>query len=253
LAPNLLALSDAPILELDIIDSTNNYAMRLIDADTAQPGLTITAIVQSQGKGQRGRQWLDAAGESLLMSIILVPTVGIDRQFVFSAMIANAVADALTELHEHWDVRIKWPNDIIINDKKAGGILIENVLRGTQWLYAIVGTGLNINQQRFPDILPWATSLKIASGKEFNIALVRDLVRKHVFRAVTSGQSSNAVMQQYNELLYRRGSIQQFADSNTEWEGFINEVTPDGRLHIQLPDGNSEAYVHGAVQWVWGR
>jgi BirA family biotin operon repressor/biotin-[acetyl-CoA-carboxylase] ligase len=159
----------------------------------------------------------------------------------------------LTELHEHWDVRIKWPNDIIINDKKAGGILIENVLRGSQWLYAIVGTGLNVNQQRFPDILPWATSLKIGSGKEFNIALVRDLLRKHIFRAVTSGQSSHTIMEQYNELLYRRGSMQQFADSNTEWEGFIHEVTPDGQLHVQLPDGSSEAYTHGAVQWVWGR
>jgi len=253
LAPNLLALSDAPILELDIIDSTNNYAMRLIDADTAQPGLTITAIEQSKGKGQRGRQWLDAAGESLLMSIILTPEVKTEEQFVFSAMIATAIANALTELHEHWDVRIKWPNDIIINDKKAGGILIENVLRGSQWLYAIVGTGINVNQQNFPGILPWATSLRIASGREFNISLVRDLLRKHVFSMVTAGHSHQNVMEQYNELLYRRGSSQYFADSNTEWEAFINEVTADGRLHVRMPDGTDDAYVHGAVQWIWGK
>lgn len=253
MAPNLQALSDAPILELDIIDSTNNYAMRLIDADTAQPGLTITAVEQSKGKGQRGRQWLDAAGDSLLMSIILVPGIRIEEQFVFSAMIANAVADALSELHEHWDVRIKWPNDIIVNDKKAGGILIENVLRGAQWLYAIVGTGLNINQQHLPDILPWATSLRVASGREFNITVIRDLVRRYIFDGAALGQNPRTIMQHYNNLLYRRGSLQFFADSNTEWEAFINEVTPDGRLHVRLPDGRGEAYVHGNVQWVWGR
>ena len=78
---NLQAILEAPIIEIDTIDSTNNYAMRLIDADTAQPGLTIVTDVQTSGKGQRGKVWLDTFGESLLMSMVIRPEYCLDNQF----------------------------------------------------------------------------------------------------------------------------------------------------------------------------
>src|SRR6478672_5010264 len=107
-------LVDAPIIELDNIDSTNNYAMRLIDADKAQPGLTIVARRQESGKGQRGKIWVDSHGESVLMSIIVKPGMEIKDQFLFSISIALAVAHSLKYLNNDWDLKIKWPNDIII-------------------------------------------------------------------------------------------------------------------------------------------
>src|SRR5690606_38514963 len=120
------AFPDNPIIELDEIDSTNNYAMGLLNADKACMGLTIVARSQTKGKGQRGRVWQDQPGASLSMSMIVEPERGLDAQFVFIAQVALAVADALQGLDNNMDVAIKWPNDIIINDKKAGGILIEN-------------------------------------------------------------------------------------------------------------------------------
>ena len=122
-----MALSEYPIIELDSIDSTNNYAMQLIDANKAQHGLTIVAQKQLAGKGQRGNTWADTPGESLLMSIIAMPDRAIHEQFVFSASVAVAIAKVLQKLNNNWQVNVKWPNDIIVNDKKAGGILIENV------------------------------------------------------------------------------------------------------------------------------
>ena len=98
LSVNLQGILNASIIELDTIDSTNNYAMWLIDADTAQAGLTIVTKVQTAGKGQRGKLWVDNPGESLLMSIVLAPVYKIERQFSFNVAISLAIADVLQEI-----------------------------------------------------------------------------------------------------------------------------------------------------------
>ncbi len=247
----LQTLLDAPIIELDTIDSTNNYAMQLIDADTAQAGMTIISAEQTQGKGQRGKQWITAPGESLLMSIICRPYCELEHQFLFNATIAVAVANFLTELYEYWDIRIKWPNDIIINDKKAGGILIENVLRGNSWSYSIIGLGLNILQNNFPDELPFATSLKLASGKNFNVRQIFEALRKNILQKTSSLLTADAVMREYNDYLFRRGCEQKFTDGLQERKGVIHSAASNGTLHVQLADGSILQYNHGVVQWKW--
>lgn len=251
MAVNLQAVLDAPIIELDTIDSTNNYAMRLADADTAQPGLTVVAAAQTKGKGQRGRSWTDAPGDSLLMSIITSPPYSIDRQFTFSAAVATAIADVLQNLSENWDVCIKWPNDIIINDKKAGGILIENILRGNNWVYAIVGLGLNVNTAAFPAELVHATSLKLEGSREFNLAELRNTLRENILMRTAKALIADEAMQQYNDYLYRKGQWQTFGTEGREWQGFIQGVSADGRLQVQLADGETAGYVHGVIEWIW--
>lgn len=74
-----------------------------------------------------------------------------------------------------------------------------------------------------------------------------------MFLAMTAGLNKETVMQRYNEMLFRRDSTQQFSDAMREWEAIVEAVTADGRLHVRMADGAGEAYVHGAVQWVWGR
>jgi len=251
LAQSLQTLLDAPIIELDTIDSTNNYAMQLIDADTAQPGLTVIAKEQTHGKGQRGRQWKDAAGESLLMSIICCPDCPLDEQFIFNGAVAVAIAEVLTHLYEGWDVRIKWPNDIIINDKKAGGVLIENILRGSKWSYSIIGFGLNIAQDSFPAELPFATSLKIASGKSFSIPEVFRLLRQNILKRACASLSVKEVMTEYNGFLYRKDCPQKFTDGSEEWVAVIKSAGSNGMLQVQLADGSILHYNHGVAQWKW--
>ncbi|MBS1687688.1 MAG: biotin--[acetyl-CoA-carboxylase] ligase [Bacteroidetes bacterium] len=246
-----MALPDAPIIELDTIDSTNNYAMRLIDADTAQHGLTIVTQQQTKGKGQRGRQWVDIPGQSLLMSIICNPNRRIDSQFVFNASIAVAVAEVLQEMYENWKVSIKWPNDIIINDKKAGGILIENILRGADWSYAIIGLGLNILQDNFPQELPYATSLKIASGRDFTLNEVRDKIRARILEYTSNNLGAEQIMRLYNQSLYRKGDNQKFTDGSEEWLAIIQGTMADGTLQVRVADGSIVHYTHGVVVWKW--
>jgi BirA family biotin operon repressor/biotin-[acetyl-CoA-carboxylase] ligase len=248
LALNLQSALDAPIIELDTIDSTNNYAMRLIDADSAQAGLTIVAGEQSQGKGQRGKKWEDVPSQSLLMSLVLIPNRNLDEQFMFNATISVAIANVLLSIHENWDVRIKWPNDIIINDKKAGGLLIENVIRGSNWLYGIAGLGINVLQDYFPRYLP---SLKYASGKDFDLSDLLQQIRKSILEYMYGGTPDSEIYAAYNSLLYRYDCSQAFTDGTNEWNALVKSVNLRGQLEVILPDGSMEAYTHGSVFWKW--
>ncbi|OSZ79513.1 biotin--[acetyl-CoA-carboxylase] ligase [Chitinophagaceae bacterium IBVUCB1] len=250
MALSLPTASDAPIIELDTIDSTNNYAMRLIDADTAQAGLTITAREQTDGKGQRGRVWQDSPGESLLMSIVAVPLHGLDRQFLFNVAATLGIAEVLQKLCENCDIRIKWPNDIIVNDKKAGGVLIENVIRGSHWAYSIIGLGLNVWQEAMPAGLPYATSLRMASGKGYDLKMLVDMLRTQILQHIYYADDTT-MMQQYNQYLYRKGQVQRFEEDGQEWEAMINGVTADGQLVVQRTDGTMQRLTHGVVNWQW--
>jgi BirA family transcriptional regulator, biotin operon repressor / biotin---[acetyl-CoA-carboxylase] ligase len=251
LAVNLQAILEAPIVELDSIDSTNNYAMRLIDADTAQAGLTIVATMQTNGKGQRGNHWRDTPSESLLMSIIIAPVHTLRDQFVYNACVTVAIAEILQNLCENIDVRIKWPNDVIINDKKAGGVLIENVLRGNEWSFSIIGIGLNILQAYFPAELPNATSIYAQSGKIFDVTELGRTLRAAILQKVYSGAMVEEIMKDYNDYLYRRFLKQRFTDGTTEWDATVLQARQDGQLEVQLEDGRLTSYTHGIVGWKW--
>jgi BirA family biotin operon repressor/biotin-[acetyl-CoA-carboxylase] ligase len=250
LALSLIAILNAPVIELGTIDSTNNYAMRLIDADKAQAGLTITAREQTQGKGQRGKQWNAEPGDSLLMSIIASPDRALREHFLYNAAIAVAVANYLASMEADWDVRIKWPNDIIVNDKKAGGILLENVIRGSQWLYGVVGLGLNVLQKAFPADLPHATSLRIESGKTFSIPEIGVFLRERILHNMYYPLSARQIIDEYNQLLYKRGKAQLFSDEEKTWSATILGALSDGSLQVER-DRQIMQYVHGSIQWVW--
>ncbi len=225
--------------------------MQLIDANKAQQGMTIVAQSQVSGKGQRGKTWIDAPGQSLLMSIIVVPGRRIPEQFVFNASIASAIADVLQKSHTNWRVHIKWPNDIIINDKKAGGILIENVLRGSRWTHSVVGLGINVKQDHFPDSLPFATSLQIAAGIDFNLVKLRDELRESIMLCTVCPLPAEKVMARYNELLYKRTQNQNFNNAGKIVAATILNAHSDGTIELQLEDGTTAFYQHGQMTWEW--
>lgn len=244
-------MADFTIIELNTIDSTNNYAMQLIDADKAQHGLTITAQTQLQGKGQRGNAWLDTPGKSLLMSVIVHPKHLLQAQFSFNAAVTSAIATVLQYLYKNTQLYIKWPNDIIVGDKKAGGILIENVIRGSQWTHSVIGIGLNVNQETMPDDLPFGTSLKIASGTDYDVKKLALLLRDSILGAIDQPASPGDAIGRYNEYLYKRGQAQKFKDDKGTWPAVINCVHTDGTIELIKGDGSKVCYAHGQVVWVW--
>jgi BirA family biotin operon repressor/biotin-[acetyl-CoA-carboxylase] ligase len=165
--PNILL--GAPLIELSTIDSTNIYAMAQIKAGLAKSGSCYTADFQTNGKGQHGRVWESNKGQNLLCSYILelntldalknwIPT----DQIGFSAAIALG-ARAFFAAFAGSETKIKKPNDIYFSDRKAGGILIENLVRGQEWTWAVIGIGMNINQTEFsPEALNSVSSNPIS-------------------------------------------------------------------------------------------
>lgn len=242
--------SAASIIELATVDSTNNHAMSMINADTARHGLTILAQTQTAGKGQRGKAWTDAPGDSLLMSLVAEPRADAEVQFLFSATVATAIANILTALYDGWEVRIKWPNDIIVNDRKAGGILIENVWRGNRWLYSVVGIGINVRQTEFPTHLPNATSLFVASGELFDVKQLAQRIQEALLPA-TAAIPQPDVMDRYNAYLFRKGQSQMFSNGGNFWQATVERVTDKGQLQVKTSLGETDFYYHGVTDWVW--
>lgn len=223
-------------ISLITIDSTNNYALQLLKNEQPPEGTLITAQQQTAGRGQRGNAWQGEGNKNVAMSIILRPTfLPIHRQFALSQTIALGVYNAINEILGI-KVRIKWPNDIYVGDKKIGGILIENNVNQHTWLAAVVGIGININQIDFPDHLPNPTSLALESGREWDI---NDLTKKlchNIERQYLQLRADKLtdIHQQYCQNLYRYGETARFeTPDGLVLIGKIIGVTEQGMLLIE--------------------
>lgn len=246
-----MSIPNIEIIELVTVDSTNNYAMKLIDQDLARHGMMVLAQEQTAGKGQRGRKWVDRKGESLLMSLIVCPQYGLQSQFQFSATVAVAIAKYLQKCIPNGSVAIKWPNDIIINDKKSAGVLIENVIRGSQWAYSVIGLGLNVQQTEFGPDLPHATSLNKELPARYNIRLLAEEINSSILSALETQMTEQTAISQYNFFLYKRNQLQTFSTQNHLWQGIILGANANGTLTVLNDQQEPIDLVHGASTWVY--
>jgi BirA family transcriptional regulator, biotin operon repressor / biotin---[acetyl-CoA-carboxylase] ligase len=131
--------------------STNQVALDLNLELPAQEGSIVITSHQTAGRGQRGNSWEASPHENLTFSVILSPTfLKIDEQFSLSMAVAISIYDFLS-LYVPEGLRIKWPNDILYQHKKIGGILIENLIRKNGMEKSVVGMGININQSYFAE------------------------------------------------------------------------------------------------------
>ncbi len=236
------------MLKFDTLDSTNNYAMHLIDADKAEHGMTILTDIQTAGKGQRGKSWDSKQGTSLLMSLIVKPVAGLHEQAYFLAAVAEAVAEVVEDSFCAGNVKIKWPNDIVIGDKKAGGILIENIVRGSTWAWAVVGIGINVSQTEFHPDLPHATSLVLEGATDIDISGLAARLRDRILGML---DSPDVALNAYNARLYKRGMHQKFRSGEHFWTARILAMSERGVLQVVTESNEREEYNHGSVEWVW--
>lgn len=159
------------LIFLPQIHSTNSYATHLLKNVNLAEGTVIHTDLQTEGKGQRGALWYSEAGQNLTASVVLKPVfLELDRQFFLYQIAALACYDTITELvnTSHNDIKIKWPNDILLGSKKLSGILIENSIQNNQINWSVIGIGMNINQLSFADSLN-ASSLRLAKGQVLSV------------------------------------------------------------------------------------
>jgi len=127
---------------------------------------------------------------------------------------------------------IKWPNDLFINDSKAGGILIENIIKGTLWQWTIVGIGLNINQEEFEEFNLKATSLKLETGKNFDVLNLAEELVSLVLKRIEDIKSGNfeTVLEEYNQYLFARNKTVRLKKESIVFQTNILGVSPSGQL-----------------------
>lgn len=266
--------SELPFIELQSVDSTNNYARQLIQAvyhtelpvrqmerpDLAQHGLAIFAHEQVAGKGQRGKAWVSENGANIALSVLIKPQlVRLAAQFQLSACTAVALREFFIK-YTGGDVSIKWPNDLYWQDRKAGGILIENIIAAQQsgnstnpeWKWAIIGMGININQTSFSPELPNPVSLKQVTGKNFEpLVLAKELHTIFIKKYNSLVQEGfDTIYSQYLTHLYKRNNTVKLKKDNRVFEAIIKTVLPTGRLVVQ--HGIEEEFDFGDVEWVIG-
>jgi len=235
------------LLDLDTVDSTNNYAMDLIRDNKAHDGLAVLARHQTHGKGQRGKIWLDAEGESINCSVIIQPGYyKMAHPFHLVALTACALRKVMEATIRH-PVEIKWPNDIYVNDKKAAGILIESVTRGRDWQWAVIGFGINVNQSVFSPEIQNPVSLRQLSGKTYDIKrLTEDCL--NILSTYLNHKNFSEIFSSYNKYLYKRGQEVTLQHKEEIFTEILSGVDENGSL---LLEGNLyPAFKTGEVNWI---
>ncbi|MGQ9620448.1 MAG: biotin--[acetyl-CoA-carboxylase] ligase [Bacteroidales bacterium] len=226
------------------LSSTNIHASAMLRKGRVLEGTIIYTGYQTSGKGQAGNRWESEKDKNLLLSVILYPSViRADRQFLISKVISLGVSDFLKNYI--YEVAIKWPNDLYVRNEKIAGILIENSIIRNEIDHTIAGIGININQEHFPRHLPNPTSLKLITGKEYNLdqCLNELATRLDARYKQLLYNRINRIEEDYKTSLYRFGQFTEFSDNRGVFEGKIISVTDIGR--IQIEDRKGRIYEYG--------
>ncbi len=223
------------LIKLDAIDSTNEFLKGLANKQLIENFTVVTAENQTNGKGQMGSVWDSETGKNLIMSVLIKELqFSNDQIFNLNIAISMAVVKALDELMIP-KLTIKWPNDIMSDNKKVGGILIENTIKSNGTIFSIIGLGLNVNQTNFTQ-LPNATSLSVVLKKQFDrekilIGIVENLKQN----VLLWEQKSIVLWKNYKNRLFKIGVPMPFTDeSNHNFMGIIQDVLPSGKLQVCL-------------------
>jgi BirA family biotin operon repressor/biotin-[acetyl-CoA-carboxylase] ligase len=223
------------ILILESVDSTNNYAMALTQNGNPSGINAVFAMQQTQGKGRRGKHWISNKSENIILSIPLqMQWLSVSQQFQLSAAVALGCYDLMTK-YIGKNVTIKWPNDIFFNDTKAGGILIENIVKGTLWQWSVIGIGLNINQVKFEDININATSLRLCTKKMYDVLQIAEELYSTILKRIAYLKSGNfsEMLETYNQNLFARNRLVKLKRKNIVFETKIIGVSSSGQLITQ--------------------
>lgn len=235
-------------IHIKSIGSTNSYLKNLISEKFVQEGTLVCAKKQHDGRGQRGNIWLTESNKNLTFSFVVYPKfLHAEKQFLLSKITALSVAEFLKK---HLKVvKIKWPNDIYINDLKVAGILIENTLSGSNIASSVIGIGLNVNQTNFDKSLPNPTSMKLQTGSSFDLDLMlQDLcVHLNFWYAELQKNNIEKIDINYTNSLYKYKEESWFKDKNGKFKAAIQGVDKIGQLRLIDSTGNIRLYAFKEV------
>lgn len=224
------------------VTSTNDIAIEMLHRGEPE-GTVVAALSQSSGRGRRGRRWIDRPGDCALISLVLTPGKPLSEMGELTFVISLGVADYLAIDHG-LDPALKWPNDVLVSDKKIVGILVETVGN----LGAVAGIGLNVNQVELADeIKNTATSVAIETGRQSNIDEVCERFAAKVLEVYESylANGFEHILNRWLERMWGVGRMVEVSSESGSVTGIIDGVEPTGELIVKGADGNLHA-IHAA-------
>jgi len=231
------------------IDSTNNYAKTLA-ADGHPEGTVVIAESQSSGRGRRGRQWYSDSGQGIFLSLILRPPLPVNELSRINMAIALAIVDALQEVGIKSG--IKWPNDILIKDRKIAGILTEAITDMDGIEFIVSGIGLNVNTliEDFPaELRPIVTSVREEAGRMVSrVHLLQILLLKleQRYQQLISGAFTE-ILEQVRTLSLVIGRAITIKQLGGITEGRAIDIDNNGFLLVRDGQGNIHHLMSGEV------
>lgn len=223
------------VLYFETIDSTNTKAQEL--AEKGYPsGTLVVADKQESGKGRRGRSWVSPSGTGIFMTLMIKPDINPNNASMLTLVAALAVAKAITSVTGE-EAMIKWPNDIVVNGKKVCGILTEMNAQFDYINHIVVGIGINVHNESFPEeISQMASSLMIeAGGKRFHRAqIIAETMSyfEQYYDTFLKTQDLSALVREYDKLLVNRNKSVRVLDPKEPFDGKAMGITPKGELIV---------------------
>lgn len=232
------------------IDSTNTVAMRLAE-EGEHHGAVVLAEEQTAGRGRAGRSWVSERSAGIYCSLVLRPPLAPAQAPLLTLVAGLAARDAAAEeLDASPDIR--WPNDLLVNGKKFGGILTEMQAEPDRIAHAIVGIGINVNQTKMPPALAdIATSLRIETRRSHSrIELLIHLLRHfdHYYNQFLA-EGAPPILRRFAEVSsYFQGKRVRITTGNGSFTGTTAGLEPSGVLRVSRDDGRGiEAVLSGDV------
>ena len=226
------------LIKLNAIGSTNSYLRQIYGKEELNDYTVVIAKDQTAGRGQMGTNWTSQKGKNLTCSIYKeIQGLPMDKSFSISMVTSLAIIRTLKRFNIP-RLSVKWPNDILSEDKKICGILIENITKNGRVEASIIGIGLKVNQVNFKN-LPKASSLKVILGQLFDqdelLKFIVDDLKAYFAELASYGPAG--IKKEYEDLLFRKGKPSTFEDQYGQlFPGYIQGVSELGLLRILTED-----------------
>lgn len=230
--------------------STNEDAMEMAEEGKAH-GSLVVAEYQQAGRGRLGRDWESPSGKCIAMSLLLRPQVKPDKASMITLVMALAVAEVFNKLSDDIEVKIKWPNDIIVNKKKVCGILTQMASKPDIIEHVVVGVGINVNVSEFPEeIASTASSLLLETGNRHGradiIVAILDYF-EYFYEIFESTEDMSVLVSMYDGYLVNKDKEVRVLDPKGEYTGVAQGINDFGELIVQRDDGSFTRVSSGEV------
>lgn len=240
----------SPRFDFETIDSTMREATARAEAG-APEGTLVIAKAQTEGRGRRGRSWVSEPGVGLYFSLVLRPPLPASQSPLLTLALGLGAARGIGEICQH-ECDLRWPNDVLLNEKKCCGILVEMQAKEQRVRYAVAGIGVNVNQASMPaELEDIATSLRIETGCEYVLESLLDAILRHCERyyGMFLKRGAGPIIDAFSRASsYAQGRRVVVESGDQSVYGTTAGLDASGVLRLRREDGRVEPILAGSVR-----